>query len=155
MFGAQIHQESAWNEQARSGVGAMGLSQFMPGTAADMGRQHGDLAQVQPLNPQWAIRAMIQYDRDLHDTISAATECHRLAMTLSCYNGGCGWLARDKALAQKTGRDPTMWWGNVELVNSGRSAAAWNENRGYPKRILLVIQPQYASWGNSVCREMA
>jgi hypothetical protein len=72
-------------------------------------------------------------------------------MTLSAYNGGLGWISRDQALASRQGLDPLVWFGSVERVNAGRSAANWRENRAYPQHIIYTHQPRYATWGGTVC----
>lgn len=148
---AQVHQESGWNARAVSRVGAQGLAQFMPATADWIGGIVPELAQRQPDNPVWALRALTAYDRWLWERIAAETDCERMAMVLSAYNGGLGWLIKDKALAQASGGIRSRWWGQVERYNAGRSAANFAENRGYPKRIIKVIQPAYATWGPGVC----
>lgn len=150
-FAAQVHQESDWNANAVSRVGAQGLAQFMPATASWIGGIFPELAARQPDNPTWALRAMTAYDRWLWERIAAETDCERMAMVLSAYNGGLGWLLKDKALAQASGSTRTRWFGAVERYNGGRSQAAFAENRGYPQRIIKVIQPAYAAWGLGVC----
>ena len=150
-FAAQVHQESGWKANAVSRVGAQGLAQFMPATASWIGGIVPELAARQPDNPTWALRALTTYDRWLWERIAADTDCERMAMVLSAYNGGLGWLLKDKALAQASGSTRTRWWGAVERYNGGRSQAAFAENRGYPQRIIKVIQPAYAAWGRGVC----
>lgn len=150
-FAAQVHQESGWNARAVSRVGAKGLAQFMPATADWIGGIVPELAQRQPDNPVWALRALTAYDRWLWERIAAENDCERMAMVLSAYNGGLGWLLKDKALAQASGGIRTRWWGQVERFNAGRSQDAFAENRGYPKRIIKVLQPTYAAWGKGVC----
>ena len=68
-------------------------------------------------------------------------------MTLSGYNGGLGWVQRDRRLASQKGLDSTRWFGHVATVNAGRSTASWRENRHYPQRILFTLAPRYLSWG--------
>jgi membrane-bound lytic murein transglycosylase MltF len=98
---------------------------------------------------------MAKYDKYLYERqAAAATECDRWGFVLSSYNGGEGNLNRDKRMAQAKGADPKKWWGHVEYF-SPRAAWAFNENRGYPRRIILVLQPRYvtAQWGRGVdCR---
>ena len=155
-FAAQIHQESAWKQNARSKVGAYGLAQFMPATADWIAGAYPDLGpNPQPASPEWAIRAMVIYDYHLWNRVTAATDCDRMAKALSSYNGGIKWIARDEQLAVSQGLDPSYWFGSTELVNSGRKQSSWQENRGYPRRILLVISPMYlkADWGRGVCQQ--
>lgn len=76
-----------------------------------------------------------------------------MAMTLSAYNGGLGWLRRDVRLTKTFGLNPRLWWKHVETVNAGRAKWAIKENRGYPRRILFLLEPLYekAGWGKGVC----
>ncbi len=151
VFAAQVHQESNWNVKAISPVGAQGLTQFMPSTAKWIAQRYPSLAINQPFNPNWALRALVVYNKYHYDKIAAKTECDRIAFTLSAYNGGLGWVQRDKKKAQAQGLDPLLYWNNVEQVNAGRSRANFAENRGYPKRIIYYWQPRYITWGNTVC----
>lgn len=150
-FAAQLHQESGWNPAARSPVGAQGLAQFMPSTADWIAGLMPHLAAREPYNPGWAIRALVSYDRWLWSRVAVPDGCERMAMTLSAYNGGLGWVNRDRRLARTRGLDDARWFGSVETVNAGRSAANWRENRHYPQRILRELAPRYLSWGGSNC----
>lgn len=150
-FAAQLHQESGWNPAARSPVGAQGLAQFMPSTADWIAGLMPHLASREPYNPGWAIRALVSYDRWLWSRVAVPDSCERMAMTLSAYNGGLGWVNRDRRLARTRGLDDARWFGAVETVNAGRSAANWRENRHYPQRILRELAPRYLSWGGSNC----
>ncbi|EED4923282.1 transglycosylase SLT domain-containing protein [Salmonella enterica subsp. arizonae] len=150
-FAAQLHQESGWNPAARSPVGAQGLAQFMPSTADWIAGVFPALSSREPYNPGWAIRALVSYDRWLWQRVVVPDGCERMAMTLSAYNGGLGWVNRDRRLARTRGLDDTRWFGMVETVNAGRSAANWRENRRYPRRILRELAPRYLSWGGASC----
>lgn len=152
----QVHQESRWRSNARSPVGAQGLAQFMPATADWMAQLYpNSLGPAQPFNPGWALRAMVTYDRWLYARNQAAGDCDRWAFVLSAYNGGQGWVNRDRALASAKGADKLAWFDSVERFNAGRSAANFRENRHYPRAILLRWEPLYAAagWGTGICPE--
>ena len=153
LFAAQIHQESQWNLRAVSPVGAQGLAQFMPATSKWIAAQYPELAANNPFNPSWAMRALVQYNHWHWQRIAARTDCDRWAFVLSAYNGGLGWVQRDKAKAKAAGVDPLRYWGAVEHINAGRSRANFKENRGYPQRIIYRWQPHYIKdgWGEGVC----
>lgn len=153
-FAAQVHQESRWRFNAKSPVGAQGLGQVMPSTAVWLAELFPDtLGNVQPFNSTWSLMALVSYDRWLADRIKGRNACERHAMVLSSYNGGLGWLIRDRKLASAKGADPLAWFGSIERFNAGRSAAAFRENRGYPRLILKTFEAQYIAdgWGNGVC----
>jgi len=149
---AQIHQESRWDARAVSPAGAQGLAQFMPATARWLPQVDPRTGEPMPFSPAWAIRALCSYDRWLLERVRGATECDRWHFALSAYNGGLGWVRRDQALAAETGLNP-LAWEHVRLLNSGRSNAAFRENRAYSVRILgeLTNLYQSADWGPGAC----
>ena len=76
-FAAQVHQESAWRADAVSRVGAQGMAQFMPATArwwCEVNRL--TVADCQPSNPRWALRARVGYDKWQWDRLGAAGELY-------------------------------------------------------------------------------
>lgn len=155
-FAAQVHQESGWRQEARSPVGAQGLAQFMPATAQWMSELYPDtLGNAQPYNPGWALRAMVEYDLWIFKRLQAESRCDQWAMTLAAYNGGLGWVYKDKKLALASGASGLAWFDHIERFNSGRSLANFRENRHYPRVILLRWESAYvrAGWGNGVCSE--
>lgn len=150
VLAAQLHQESAWRPDARSHVGALGLAQFMPATGRDMAARYpAECAPYDPLDPRWAIRCQHRYMRTLLDALKPRFDAHFAAcdgwaMGLSAYNGGLGWVQRDRTMAQRAGRNPDRWFGHVaDTPDPRRARWAVKENRGYPRRILTVLQPRY------------
>ena len=156
VFAAQVHTESWWRNGTVSSAGAQGLAQFLPSTAAWLPRAVPELereaGRPAPFNPGWALRALVSYDKWLWDRLNGADACQRMAFTLSAYNGGIGWVGRDRKEAERQGRDPARWFGQVEKVNAGRSAPSLRENRRYVRLILLERQYWYrkAGWGPGV-----
>ncbi|MCS4503877.1 transglycosylase SLT domain-containing protein [Arhodomonas aquaeolei] len=158
LFGAQVHQESAWRADVDSAVGAQGLAQFMPATSDWIVEIYPDLGAAAPYSPRWALAAMVRYDRHIYTridpmTAEAVPRCDRLAMMLAGYNGGPGWVSRDRRLAAREGADPDRWWGHVER-HTNRADWAERENRHYPERIIHELEPRYlrAGWqGGASC----
>ena len=156
IFAAQIHTESNWRNDVTSIAGAQGLAQFMPSTAAWLPSVAPETGTPAPFNPAWSLRACVTYDKWLYDRLrpmraASLAVCERMAFTLSGYNGGIGWVGKDRALAARTGRNPDRWFGNVEDVNAGRNKSAIKENRRY---VTLIFQRQSAytaaGWGPGV-----
>lgn len=152
VFAAQVHTESWWRNDTVSHVGAEGLAQFMPATARWLPQVAPETGKPAPFNPGWSLRALCTYDKWLWDRTGGVNDYERMAFTLSAYNGGQGWVNRDKAKARKLGVDASRWFGHVENVNAGRSRAAFAENRQYPRRILRERQQAYvrAGWGPGI-----
>ena len=146
VLAAQVHQESAWNAQAVSRVGAQGLAQFMPATTRWIAGMDAALAAQQPFSPAWALRALVTYDRWLFERTPARyTPRDRMWVALRGYNGGLGhWQAEAAAIGAVR---PTRAQVDAACGRAKRAPVHCRENLDYPHRILVVIQPRYAAWG--------
>ena len=146
---AQIHQESGWRPDARSWAGARGLAQFMPTTAAGIGRLYPELTPVNEFDPRWALKAQSLLMRDLFNGHTGRDACQRWAKAAASYNQGPGWTRRAERLVD----DPSRWFGSLEHVNPGKSPSAYKETFGYVRKILVDLTPAYvdAGWGPGLC----
>ena len=156
LFAAQIHTESWWRNDTVSSVGAQGLAQFMPSTAKWLPTVAPETGRPAPFDPRWSLRACVTYDKWLHDRLrpmrgaSLAIGEH-MAFMLSAYNGGLGWVGKDRALAARPGRNPDRWFGHVSDVNAGRNKSAIKENRRYVTLIFQRLSAYVAAgWGPGV-----
>lgn len=154
---AQIHQESSWRADARSPF-AIGLTQFTPATARWLPSVCPAVGAPDPWDPDWSLRAQACYMAWLVHRVTpyryagAMTACTRWNFALRAYNGGEGMLNRERLATQRAGADANDWR-DVERYRV-RGAQFFRENIGYPRRILLVLEPVYldAGWpGRAVC----
>lgn len=146
-FAAQVHQESGWNPQAVSRVGARGMAQFMPATARWWCDLHGLTAEAcQPTNATWSMRALVGYDLWLFQRTRGPTEFDRFWAALRAYNGGLGHWQAESKVAGSTSRQEV----DAACGRARRSATHCPENLGYPRRILLTLQSRYLSWGRGL-----
>ena len=92
-FARLIWQESKFKHDARSQVGAQGVAQFMPRTAAEVGLDD-------PFDPRKALPASARFLRRLHDQFG------NLGLAAAAYNAGSGriqnWLAKRGPLPDET-----------------------------------------------------
>lgn len=144
VFAAQVHQESGWRPGAVSHAGAAGLAQFMPTTSKWIAGIDPALRANQPFNPAWAMRALVTYDQWLYErTPRAYTARDRMWVALRAYNGGLGhWQAEARNAAS-----PDRAAVDAACGTARRHRSHCAENLGYPKRILIDLQPRYLGWG--------
>lgn len=95
VIAAQIEAESGWNPNAKSPVGAEGLSQFMPGTWPSWGRDDDGNGRVSPYDPGDAIMAQGRYDCALAKQVQGYKDRGQatgetLDLALAAYNAGPG-----------------------------------------------------------------
>jgi soluble lytic murein transglycosylase-like protein len=154
---AQIQQESGWNPKAASAY-AQGLTQFTPATARWLPTICPAVGEPDPWDPDWSLRAQACYMAWLHAQMrpfqhaGLFTQCSRWNFALRGYNGGSGWLTKERLATQRAGDDANDW----RDVERHRVRATWahQENVRYPRRILLVLEPAYraAGWpGSAAC----
>ncbi len=90
---AVIREESSFNPEAQSGVGAIGLMQLMPATAHDIGQKHGISFNTSYLfNPELNIRLGNLY----YSTIKGMLNGKDVS-AIAAYNGGIGSVTRWKS----------------------------------------------------------
>lgn len=111
LVAAQIFQESGFNPEARSWVGARGLMQVMPRTARQVGID-GDLN-----DPETNIRAGMRYLDWLRERFEEDLSVRdRTWFVLAAFNAGTGHVRDARRLAARLGLNPDRWFDNVEVA---------------------------------------
>ncbi len=110
LLAAQGYIESQFNSNLVSWAGARGIMQIMPATARAFGLNENQIATPEP-NIRTAASIMASIDRSMKKYIDDPDE--RIKFDLAAYNAGIGHIYDAIALAQKYGRNPQLWNGNV------------------------------------------
>lgn len=105
LIAAMCYQESGFDPNAKSYVGARGLMQLMPATAKELGVPSADIC-IPETNVRAAARYIVKLNKSFND-IRDPNE--RLKFTLASYNGGTLHIRDAMALARKYGADPARW----------------------------------------------
>jgi len=146
---AQIHQESRFRINARSPAGASGISQFMPSTSDWIAATYPHELGGDRSTAEWGILAMHRYMKHLWDRTSGVDDCERMAFAQSGYNGGERWVQARKRMSA----NPGVCLFSTCTINPGIKPSNQAENEGYPRRILLTLEPIYvaAGFGRGAC----
>ena len=130
LIAAQVYQESRFNPEAQSWVGAQGLMQLMPRTAEALGVEDAS-------NPSENVEAGVRYLRRMYDRFDGESlEAYdRLAFALASYNVGYSHVRDARALAEEEQRSGQHWADNVEwmLLNLSRREYYSRARAGYAR----------------------
>jgi membrane-bound lytic murein transglycosylase F len=111
-----IYQESRFQEEVTSWVGAFGLMQLMPATAEKYGVDTNSL-------PAEQIKAGIEFLRWLDQQLPQEIDDpeQRIRFVLAAYNVGIAHIYDARRLAEKHGKDPDIWTDNVDYFILNKS----------------------------------
>ena len=116
LVAALIYKESKFRADAVSHVGAFGLMQLMPVTA----RRFGADVNSTPAEQIAAGVRLIQY-LDKRFATSVPNPEERIKFVLASYNLGQAHILDAQQLAAKYGKDPAVWFDNVEFFMLAKS----------------------------------
>ena len=114
LVAAQGYQESRLDQSVVSRVGAIGVMQLLPTTAADPNVGIPDIDELEP-----NIHAGVKYLRFLRDRYfadDAVDALNQALFSFAAYNAGPARVARLRRQAGDLGFDPNVWFRNVENV---------------------------------------
>lgn len=108
LLAAIAYNESAFNPNATSHMGAMGLMQLMPSTARQYGASN-------PYDPEQSVRASAKLIANLIAHYAAVPDpSERINFMVAAYNAGPGHVDDARRLAEKRGKDKNVWKDNVD-----------------------------------------
>ncbi|RLD41948.1 MAG: lytic transglycosylase F [Bacteroidetes bacterium] len=110
LLASLIYQESEFKPNVRSWVGAYGLMQMMPSTLEKYGLDTTATAYQQIIA---GTRYLKHLDKQLPEDITDSVE--RIKFVMASYNAGIAHVFDARRLAEKYGKDPNIWTGNVDF----------------------------------------
>ena len=144
---AQMYQESKFDPEATSWVGARGLMQIMPLTGRELG--FTDLQ-----DPEKNIHAGVKYMYQLFNRFGPKISMdERMRFALAAYNVGYGHVLDARRLAREKGWDPDRWFGHVEQAMRLLAKPAYYKRARYgfcrggqPVHYVSNIQNRYDAY---------
>lgn len=120
LLASLVYQESRFLPKGESWAGARGLMQLMPSTAKRFGA-------ADPDDPRQSLHAGVGYLKYLDQYWSSRVPDpnERIKFILASYNAGLSHIIDARKLAQKHGKDPTLWSDNVEFFLLQKSNAKY------------------------------
>ena len=114
--------ESQFRNDVVSWAGAQGIMQIMPSTARGYGFDTSKRR-----DPEVSVKAAVRELAELEKYFTKRVPNHqeRLRFMLAAYNGGIAHIIDAINLAAKHGKNPQVWYGNVE------EALKWKSNEHY------------------------
>ena len=115
---AQAYQESRLDQSAVSPVGAVGIMQLLPTTAAD---RNVGIPQIEDLeNNVHAGTKYLRFIIDRYFAMEGMDPLNQHLFAFAAYNAGPARVARLRAEAETLGLDKNEWFDNVERVAARR-----------------------------------
>jgi membrane-bound lytic murein transglycosylase F len=116
LLASLICQESTFNPEVRSWRGAFGLMQLMPETMEKFGVDSTS-------TPQENIAAGVKFLKWLDYQLGkkVVDDLERVKFVLAAYNVGIAHILDAMRLAEKYGKDPAVWTGNVDYFVLNKS----------------------------------
>ena len=111
---AQGYQESQLNQKVKSPVGAVGIMQVMPATAASNPVKIANI-QTEENNIHAGVRMLHFLVTDYFNE-PGLDKFNRTLFAIAAYNAGPAQVTRCRQLAEKMGYDRNRWFGNVEVA---------------------------------------
>lgn len=144
LIAAEAYQESGLNQNAKSPVGAIGVMQVMPATAARPPVNIRDVSKLEP-NIHAGVR-LLKFIRDDYFKNDPMDPLNKTLITLAAYNAGPGRLKQCRKMAAAMNLNPNVWFQNVEYAVAKKVGA---ETVGYVDNIYKY----YLGWKLMMERE--
>jgi membrane-bound lytic murein transglycosylase MltF len=116
LLGAQGYQESRLDQNVKSPVGAIGIMQVMPSTAAASPVNVPNVNTVEN-NIHAGVRMIHFLVNDYFDE-PGLDQVNRTLLAIAAYNAGPAKITNCRDLATKMGYDRNRWFGNVEVATA-------------------------------------
>ena len=110
LLAAMAYHESRFDSTVVSWVGARGIMQLMPKTAEIYGLCMDSITMNRP-NVNVAVQVLQEIERCL---VSVEDKEEKIKFVIAAYNSGLGHIFDAIALARKYGKNPQLWYNEVE-----------------------------------------
>jgi len=114
MMVALAYQESQLDHSSVSHVGAIGIMQMLPSTAADKNVGIPDIKELE--NNIHAGIKYLRFIRDRYFSDPVIDPLNQNLFSFAAYNAGPAKINRLRNQAGQAGFDPNVWFGNVEIL---------------------------------------